>query len=364
MASNLSDIAGFVPTTPTNVNNKWNPEPNQNPYIKSLVAWVKWMTDLQSKLEQTVSAYKKLSSEAPGSPLLKTFLQQINQLQDQIWRKQDEVIASKQLHDWLNKWATVVGNPASDTLNNIYNNKAQAVSEITDYVRWTYGDLIEGVEDKAQKTKDVISNARAGEAAIAWANANKYWGSWAWSLSQNEAFLKTQEAIAGVDNAAQQQKNSLVDAQVSKELNLYQLNSGDADNYLRQKALITNQDETTQKQYDEQRAMAYFNKYWTFPTWYTPPTNTWTWWATVNTGGNTATGTWDKRPSTPSVTNPVTTPVATNSVEAPKTQSNFVANQLPDLLEEYAINLGWLVVPELKPLTQAKKIYDLVSNRK
>jgi hypothetical protein len=53
----------------------------------------------------------------------------------------------------------------------------------------------------------------------------------------------------------------LVDAQVSKELNLYQLNSGDADNYLRQKALITNQDETNQKQYDEQRAMAYFNKY-------------------------------------------------------------------------------------------------------
>jgi hypothetical protein len=42
------------------------------------------MTELQSKLEQTVSAYKKLSSEAPGSPLLKTFLQQINQLQDQI----------------------------------------------------------------------------------------------------------------------------------------------------------------------------------------------------------------------------------------------------------------------------------------
>jgi len=33
------------------------------------------------------------------------------------------------------------------------------------------------------------------------------------------------------------------------------------------------------------------------------------------------------------------TPVATNSVEAPTKQSNFVANQLPDLLQEYAINL-------------------------
>jgi len=38
MASNLSDIAGVVPTSPTNINNKGNPEPNQNPYIKSLVA--------------------------------------------------------------------------------------------------------------------------------------------------------------------------------------------------------------------------------------------------------------------------------------------------------------------------------------
>lgn len=362
MASNLSDIAGVVPTSPTNINNKGNPEPNQNPYIKSLVAWVKNITDLQSKLQQTVSAYKKLSAESPGSPLLKTFLQQINQLQDQMTRKQDEVIATKQLHDWISGNATVVSNPWSDTLNNIYNNKAQAVSEITDYVRWTYWDLIEESEDKAQKTKDVISNARAWEAAIAGANANKYWWSWAWSLSQNEAFLKTQEAIATIDNNAQQQKNALTDNQVSKELNLYQLNSTDADNYLRQKALITNQDETTQKEYDEQRAMAYFNKYWVFPTGYTPPTNSW---SSSSTGGasvtiwwNTATGTWTKTPTT------AVTPVATNSVEAPTKQSNFVANQLPDLLQEYAINLWWLVMPGLKPIADAKKIYDLISNKK
>lgn len=227
-----------------------------NPFEKNLIDGVNDVEDLKARLIELRNAYDKLVLESPDSDIVSQIRSEINQIENAIDAKTVEVIATKSLYDNASNVPLIWGAKPAETLPEIYRDKQKSLWEITDYMRKNYGDMIKSQEEKSKLTQDAIANARAGEAAIASANLNRAGlSTTVGRQAQNEMFLKTQEALAQQSMANEQQKATLMDAQLAKELNLYTLGSADYDNYKRQEALDLAAEREAKKQFQRQLAL-------------------------------------------------------------------------------------------------------------
>lgn len=130
----------------------------------------------------------------------------------------------------------------NETLDQLYWKKRTILSDFSQYVDDEYWDIIRDLNENNEQTKQAIGSVRASDNAIINANLSRAWMSaQAWAEWRMKNFLATQEAIAQSDATAANQRAWLVDAQVSKQLWLNQMNSTDIDNYLRAQA-ISNQE--------------------------------------------------------------------------------------------------------------------------
>lgn len=146
---------------------------------------------------------------------------------------------TKAATDLVSRFSTPVEVNTNTTLVDLYGNKRKINADLAQYIDTTYWKQLEDLRSANEASKQALWSAQASESAIQNANLSKAGMSMqAWAESRNRNFLATQEAIANANNAFVNQENAVIDANLSKQLWLNQLNSADYDNYVREQYLL------------------------------------------------------------------------------------------------------------------------------
>lgn len=199
-------------------------------YINNITQWSSRIEDIRSRLDAKKRALQNARSFSVGAETINQIASDIVQLESELNDAENDVIATQVYYDKF----TWVADSWDYNLESIYKNKTATINSIMDWVRQYYNNSRRETEEDINKATGAIAQARANEAALANINANRMWASIQWGQEQqNINFLRTQEALAQMWIQKRAELNNLGEQELTKQLNLTQMNSADVDNYLR-----------------------------------------------------------------------------------------------------------------------------------